>query len=279
VRRPAVNRRLRPPEVAGQKFGGRRARVVGVGDRATTTIAGPRRSRSRRGCPGRSRRSRTRACSTPRPVRCCQQFRPAAGRRAGRRLPHRTAASSPRRVRPGLARPARASGWTGPISTSARRSGGAACTAGRPDPGADVRPGREGHVRPVVHGQQRAVPGRRRPEHLQVRSSRRASSPFCRELHDVHAAGQHRVQELRQIALGLAGHQCTGYRRAVEPGPPSQRVVGEQVVGGQVVGGQRSEARAWRAADLGARFRRGPGRGCRGAFVRGENHRIASISS
>ncbi len=76
-----------------------------------------------------------------------------------------------------------------------------------------VRPGRQGHVGPVVHRQQRAVPTARVGEHLEQRQLLARLKALLPQLHDVHPAAEDRVEELGQVALG-----APPVRAQVEPG-------------------------------------------------------------
>ena len=67
-----------------------------------------------------------------------------------------------------------------------------------------VGAGGERHVGPVVHREQRAVPGTRLGEHLQrgefLSSLQGAVRALVAQLHDVDAARERRVGELREVA-------------------------------------------------------------------------------
>jgi hypothetical protein len=65
-----------------------------------------------------------------------------------------------------------------------------------------VRPGRQGHVRPVVHRQQRAVPTAGGREHLEQRELLARLKPLLPQLHHVYPAAEDRVEEPGQVALG-----------------------------------------------------------------------------
>ena len=76
-----------------------------------------------------------------------------------------------------------------------------------------VRPGRQGHVGPVVHRQQRAVPAAGGGEHLEQRELLARLEALLPQLHDVHPAAEDRVEELGQVALG-----APPVRAQVKPG-------------------------------------------------------------
>ena len=67
-----------------------------------------------------------------------------------------------------------------------------------------VRPGRQGHIGPVVHRQQRAVPTAGAREHLEQREFLARLEALLPQLHDVDPAAENRVEELGQVALGAS---------------------------------------------------------------------------
>ena len=79
---------------------------------------------------------------------------------------------------------------------------------------------REGHVRPVVHDEQRAVPIGGIPEHRGVAEQVAGLGVLVAELHDVDAGRKNRVEEVGKVRPSARDDVQT---RCSEPFPPIHR--------------------------------------------------------
>ncbi len=82
-----------------------------------------------------------------------------------------------------------------------------------------VGPGGERDIRPVIHGQQPAVPPAGVREHLEQAEFLAGLQALLPELDNVHPGAEDRVEELRQVALGPAGVGAQVEARVRQPRP------------------------------------------------------------